>query len=73
MRKDQDPDNPDVRLGRWYPKEKVMDKECILCNGTKEVIKRPVRLMGATYPEEDIWKGDEHFEPCPLCLKKKEL
>ena len=36
-------------------------ESCPLCGGTGEVIKRPVRLMGATYPEDDTWKGDEHF------------
>jgi len=40
---------------------------CILCDGSGEIINRPTRLMGATYPEDDQWKGDEHFEPCPLC------
>ncbi len=32
-----------------------------------QVIKRPARLIGATYPEDDKWKGDEHFEACPIC------
>jgi len=32
-----------------------------------QVIKRTTRLMGATYPEGDPWKGDEYFEPCPIC------
>ena len=32
-----------------------------------QVIKRPTRLMGATYPESVQWRGDEHFEPCPIC------
>lgn len=32
-----------------------------------QVIKRTTRLMGATFPEDDPWKGDEHLEPCPLC------
>jgi len=45
---------------------------CPLCNGTGEIIKRPARLMGATYPEDDQWKGDEHFEPCPLCCCTEE-
>jgi len=40
---------------------------CYLCDGTGMVLKSPVRLMGATYPEDDPWKGDEHFELCPLC------
>ncbi len=40
---------------------------CPLCQGTKEVLRRPARLMGATYPLDDTWKGDEHFEPCPIC------
>ena len=42
-------------------------KVCQLCDGTAEVIERPRRLMGATYPEDDPWKGDEHLVPCPLC------
>ncbi len=46
-------------------------KECPLCGGTKEVIERPPRLMGATYPENDPYKGDEHLEPCPLCEQKQ--
>lgn len=48
-------------------KEFLVSKECPLCGGTKEVIERPPRLMGATYPENDPYKGDEHLEPCPLC------
>lgn len=44
-----------------------MSKLCQLCGGTAEVIERPRRLMGATYPEDDPWKGDEHLVPCPLC------
>jgi len=44
-----------------------MSKLCQLCDGTTEVIERPARLMGATYPEDDPWKGDEHLVPCPLC------
>jgi len=47
--------------------EEKEDNDCPLCGGTNEVLKRPQRLMGATYPEDDKWKGDEHFEPCPLC------
>ena len=31
-----------------------------------EIIQRPARLMGATYSDDDINKGDEHFVPCPL-------
>ena len=42
-------------------------EECLLCEGTKEVVNRPARLIGATYPEDDPFKGDEHFELCPLC------
>jgi len=45
----------------------TQDTPCPLCDGTKEVLRRPARLMGATYTEDDQWKGDEHFEPCPLC------
>lgn len=47
------------------------DEECPLCKGTKEVVKRTARLMGATYPEDDPFKGDEHLEPCPLCCAEK--
>ena len=43
------------------------DKECPLCNGTGKVLVETKRLIGATYPENDQWKGDEHFAPCPLC------
>lgn len=32
-----------------------------------QVPKRPSRLMGATYPEDDVWRGDEYLEPCPIC------
>lgn len=46
--------------------------KCLLCQGTKEVIRRPARLMGATYLETDQYKGDEHFEPCPLCCSEEE-
>lgn len=49
----------------------MVSKECPLCGGTKEVIERPPRLMGATYPENDPYKGDEHLEPCPLCEQKE--
>lgn len=51
--------------------EKMLDiqEQCPLCGGTKEMIKRPARLMGATYPEDDQWKGDEHLEPCPICVR----
>jgi hypothetical protein len=41
--------------------------ECPLCGDMGKVFKRPTRLMGATYPFDDPWKGDEHYEPCPLC------
>lgn len=47
-----------------------LEKVCPLCGGTKEVIERPTRLMGATYPDSDPFKGDEHLEPCPLCEKE---
>jgi len=43
------------------------DKKCPLCDDTGRILNRPTRLMGATYPFDDPWKGDEHFEPCPLC------
>lgn len=42
-------------------------KLCELCEGSTEIVVRPTRLIGATYPEDDKWKGDEHLEPCPLC------
>jgi len=44
-----------------------MSKLCPLCDGSTEVVVRSSRLMGATYPEDDPWKGDEHLAPCPLC------
>ena len=46
---------------------KIKDKDCPLCGGTREVLIITTRLMGATYSTEDKWRGDEHFEPCPLC------
>lgn len=42
-------------------------EKCPLCEGTREIIQRSVRLMGATYSEDDTIKGDEHLVPCPLC------
>lgn len=42
-------------------------KLCELCGGCLEIVVRPTRVIGATYPEDDKWKGDEHLEPCPLC------
>ena len=50
--------------------KEVLEKHCPLCGGTNEVLQRPARLMGATYPDNDSWKGDEHFEPCPLCYSQ---
>ena len=44
--------------------------QCAICADTGLVINRPHRLLGATYPPEDRWKGDEHFSPCPLCSKE---
>jgi hypothetical protein len=46
-----------------------MTKLCPLCDGTTQVLQRPDRLIGATYPEDDPWKGDEHFVNCPLCYQ----
>ena len=47
-----------------------MSKVCHLCDGTVEVIERLSRLMGATYPEDDPWKGDEHLVPCPCVVSR---
>jgi len=47
-----------------------MITKCPLCQGTKEVLSRIPRLMGATYPEDDPYKGDEYLEPCPLCAEE---
>lgn len=52
--------------------KKIIYVDCPLCMNTKEVIYRPARLIGATYPSDDTWKGDEHFVPCPLCTKEAE-
>ncbi len=42
--------------------------ELVQYNAEKpQALKRPARLIGATYPEDDLHKGDEHFEPCPIC------
>jgi len=45
-----------------------MKSGCPLCNDMGEVTQRSPRLMDATYPEDDQWKGDEHLEPCPVCM-----
>jgi len=44
-----------------------MSKLCQLCDGTVEVVVRPSPILGATYPEDDSWKEDEHLVPCSLC------
>ncbi len=44
---------------------------CELCGGTGEVVKRPTRLMGATYYQEGNL-GDEELEPCPACAGGKQ-
>jgi len=44
--------------------------QCAICADIGFVINRPRRVIGATYPLEDGWKGDEHFLPCPLCSQK---
>ena len=41
---------------------------CHLCGGSLEILVIPARLIGATYPESDEWKGDEHLIDCPICL-----
>jgi len=46
--------------------------ECPLCGGSKEVVVRPTRLMGATYSDDNIFRGDEHLKPCPLCCCTEE-
>lgn len=46
-----------------------MSKLCQLCDGTAEVVVRPDYQLGVTYPEDDLWKGDEHLAPCPLCWR----
>lgn len=45
---------------------------CPLCQNTRTVLVRTARLMGATYPEDDSYKGDEHFAPCPICCAQAE-
>lgn len=55
------------RRGEVTEEKGKLEEDCSLCQGSKEVVNRPPRLMGATYPKNDHWKGDEHLEPCPLC------
>lgn len=62
---------PQPNIARVWPANPAKES-CPLCQGTGEVLERPARLMGATYPESDPWKGDEHFVPCPLCKKKSQ-
>jgi len=47
--------------------------QCPLCDDTGKILVRPTRLIGATYSFDDPWKGDEHFEPCPLCQNNPAL
>ena len=51
------------------PKRELVKRAtlCLLCDGEAIVLKQSARLMGATYPDSDKWKGDEHFEPCYNC------
>lgn len=46
---------------------------CPLCGDTGEVLVRPERLLGATYADDDPYKGEEHFEPCPVCCEESSI
>jgi len=46
--------------------------KCPACDDTGEMFVIPQRLMGATYSFDDTCKGDEHYEPCPLCKEENE-
>jgi len=62
---------PDLVFPPEYYDKPKGEKPCPLCQGTQKILQRPARLIGATYPPEDTWKGDEHYEPCPLCSTEK--
>lgn len=49
----------------------LMAECCPLCQGTKEVLVRPSRLMGATYI--DGGSGDERIEVCELCSEEGKM
>lgn len=40
---------------------------CAACHDSRRVFISTKRLIGATYWSDDPWKGDEHYELCPLC------